>query len=89
MSWMGQGLFLKNLYFTRTESKNNILQGAKTKVVYITGGKALLTLKNTSVGCSDRDSFFSFLLFIYFIIIIQFFYYYFILFKFDFFIYLF
>jgi len=45
MSHRGQGAILKNLYFTKTESKKNILQGAKSKVSYITGSKALLTLQ--------------------------------------------
>jgi len=41
---MGQGLFMKNLYFTRKESKRNFLQGAKPQVANIAGGKTLLTL---------------------------------------------
>jgi len=40
---MGLGAIVKNLRFTRTESKKNKLQGAKPKVPYITGGKDLLT----------------------------------------------
>jgi len=44
MSHRGQGAILKNLYFTRTESKKNILQGTKSKVSYIIGDKTLLTL---------------------------------------------
>jgi len=40
-----RGAILKNLYFTRTESKKINLQGAKPKVSYITGGKDILTQK--------------------------------------------
>ena len=43
LSHRGQGTILENLYFIRTESKKK-LQGAKQKIFYITGDKALLTL---------------------------------------------
>jgi len=35
----------KNLQITRTKFEKNILQGEKSKMTCITGGKALLTLK--------------------------------------------
>jgi hypothetical protein len=35
----GQGPILKNLHYTRVESKKKNLQGRKPKVPYITGAK--------------------------------------------------
>jgi len=40
-----EGLKSKNLQITRTKTKKNSLQGQKSEMTYIIGGKSLLTLK--------------------------------------------
>lgn len=44
LTQMAQRAIMKNLNFTRTESKKIKLQRAKSKVFYTTWGKTLLTI---------------------------------------------